>query len=267
MPLPALIATDLDGTLLRRDGTVSARTLAALRRARDRGAEIVVVTARPPRYVDALADATGLTGLAVCSNGAIVYDLRTRTVRDSRVLAPEVARRVAGELDAVLPGIAFAVESGHQVWCEPSFTLRFAADGGAEVELPGRDELWLRDAPIVKLLAWSARLDADTMHAAAAAAVPGLAEVTHSGGTGLLEISAPGVTKAGTLAALCAAAGIAPAQVLAFGDMPNDLTILRWAGASYAVANAHPAVLAAVAAHTAGNEEDGVAVVLEEIYG
>ncbi|MQY12545.1 Pyridoxal phosphate phosphatase YbhA [Streptomyces sp. RB5] len=267
MPLPALIATDLDGTLLRRDGSVSPRTLAALRRARAHGTRIVVVTARPPRYVDALAEATGLTGLAVCSNGALVYDLESRTVRDSRALAPPTARRVADALDTALPGIAFAVESGLRVWCEPAFAWRSSSDGGSEVVVPGRAQLWLREAPIVKLLAWSARLDVDVMHAAAAAAVPGLAEVTHSGGRGLLEISAPGVTKAGTLAALCEAAGIAPSGVLAFGDMPNDLTFLRWAGAAYAVANAHPAVLAAVPSHTAANEDDGVALVLERLYG
>ena len=63
--------------------------------------------------------------------------------------------------------------------------------------------------------------------------------MTHSGGTGLLEISAPGVTKAGTLAGLCEERGVDPAEVVAFGDMPNDLAVLAFAGAGYAMANAH----------------------------
>jgi hydroxymethylpyrimidine pyrophosphatase-like HAD family hydrolase len=131
--------------------------------------------------------------------------------------------------------------------------------------VPDLAGLW-RAAPIVKLLAWSADRHVDAMLAVACAAVGGAAEVTHSGGTGLLEVSAPGVTKAGTLADLCAVRGIDPADVLAFGDMPNDLTILGWAGTAYAMGNAHPAVLAAVERHAATNDADGVAEVLEARY-
>jgi hydroxymethylpyrimidine pyrophosphatase-like HAD family hydrolase len=82
----------------------------------------------------------------------------------------------------------------------------------------------------------------------------------------MIEISATGVTKASTLAALCEERGLGPNDVLAFGDMPNDLPLLAWAGQAYAVANAHPAVLEAVAMHTASVEDDGVAQVLERIF-
>ncbi|MGN6240353.1 MAG: HAD family hydrolase, partial [Cellulosimicrobium cellulans] len=57
--LPRVVATDLDGTLLRSDGTVSERTRAALRAAEDAGVEVVFVTARPPRWLDQLADVVG----------------------------------------------------------------------------------------------------------------------------------------------------------------------------------------------------------------
>ncbi|MEU4417689.1 HAD family hydrolase [Nocardia salmonicida] len=119
----------------------------------------------------------------------------------------------------------------------------------------------------MKLLAYSARHDADFLVAAAEESAAGAAQFTHSGGRGLLEISAPGVTKAGTLAELCAERGIAAADdVYAFGDMPNDLTILNWAGTGYAMGNAHARVRAAMARHTASNEEDGVAVVIEQLF-
>lgn len=87
------------------------------------------------------------------------------------------------------------------------------------------------------------------------------------GGRGLLEISASGVTKAGTLSVLCAGRGIDAAEVVAFGDMPNDLSVLEWAGAGYAMGNAHPSVPAAIATHTLSNEEDGVADVIERLFG
>ena len=63
---PRLIATDLDGTLLRSDGTVSARSVDALRAVADAGLETVLVTARPPRWIDDLAHVVGTRGVALC---------------------------------------------------------------------------------------------------------------------------------------------------------------------------------------------------------
>ncbi|WP_328951715.1 Cof-type HAD-IIB family hydrolase [Streptomyces sp. NBC_00184] len=261
-----MIASDLDGTLLRNDGTLSPRTLRALRTAEDAGTEIVIVTARPPRFVDRLADATGLVGTAVCSNGALVYDIAARTVVSSRVLPLTTAQRVATALAAAVPEVGFALETGNQVLYEPAYRLRMSEDVGAELPVPTLADLWLTEAPVTKLLVWSDRLDADTLLAAARPGAGDEVQLTHSGGRGLLEISAPGVTKAGTLEVLCAARGIDATEVIAFGDMPNDLTVLTWAGTGYAMANAHPAVLAAVATHTATNEEDGVADVIERLF-
>ncbi|MEU0833038.1 Cof-type HAD-IIB family hydrolase [Streptomyces sp. NPDC005969] len=265
-----MIASDLDGTLLRGDGTLSPRTLRALRTAESAGAEVVLVTARPPRFVDRLADATGLAGTAVCSNGALVYDIATRTVVSSRALSVAVARRVATAVAAAVPEVGFALETGSQVLYEPAYRLRLSEDIDAELPVPSLADLWLTDVPVTKLLAWSARLDADTLLAAAcegAGAAGREVQFTHSGGRGLLEISASGVTKAGTLAELCAGRGIDAREVIAFGDMPNDLTVLAWAGTGYAMGNAHPAVLAAVPTHTVSNEEDGVAHILEGLFG
>jgi hydroxymethylpyrimidine pyrophosphatase-like HAD family hydrolase len=78
-----------------------------------------------------------------------------------------------------------------------------------------------------------------------------------------VEIAAAGVSKAAALAELCEELGVMPAEVVAFGDYPNDLPMLEWAGHAVAVANAHPEVLAAVTEVTASNDDDGVAVVLD----
>lgn len=267
MTQPRLIATDLDGTLLRNDGSLSERTRKALDLATAGGVEVVLVTARPPRYVDALVAAHEVTGTAVCSNGALVYDIASRTVLKSLSLEIACARAAADALTAEVPGIGFAIETGHQVLFAPGYGLRLPEDAGAEFPVERVEDLWQGKADIVKLLAWSAQHDVDAMLAVAERAAGALAQITHSGGRGLLEISAPGVTKAGTLAELCAARGIGAADVVAFGDMPNDLSILNWAGRSYAVADAHPTVLDAVPRHTRSNEDDGVAVVLEELFG
>ncbi|WP_439658121.1 HAD family hydrolase [Lentzea sp. HUAS TT2] len=256
-----LIATDLDGTLLRDDRTLSRRTLAALRAATESGAQVVFVTARPPRFVDTLP--AGLVGTAICSNGAIVYDLGERAVISTRTLDVAVAREVAATLRAAVPSAGFGVETGHRLRYEPSYLLRMPEDAAAEHPVETMDELWA--TPFVKLLAYSTHHSADFMVAAAESVSAGLAQFTHSGGRGLLEVSARGVSKAGTLAALCAEWGVAAHDVVAFGDMPNDLTILRWAGTGYAMANAHQDVLTAADRLTLSNEEDGVAVALEHL--
>ncbi|MCF2531635.1 HAD family hydrolase [Yinghuangia soli] len=267
-----LVATDLDGTLLRSDGGLSPRTLRALRLAAEAGADVVLVTARPPRYVDALARRYGLTGTAVCSNGAQIYDMADGRVLSSSPLEVTAAREAAALLGRHVPGVGFAVETGLHVVFTPGFELRFSSDGGtAEFGVGGLEELWSAATPIVKLLAWSGTWTADAMLAAVAAATAAgsgsALQVTHSGGRGLLEISASEVSKGAVLAGLCQARGIDAADVLAFGDMPNDLGILGWAGSGWAMANAHPEVLAAVPRHTASNNEDGVAAVLERHFG
>src|SRR5690606_2490626 len=106
---------------------------------------------------------------------------------------------------------------------------------------------------------------ADELLVLARSAVNGAAEVTHSGGASLIEVSAAGVSKVSALASLCASLGVRADEVVAFGDMPNDLDMLTWSGLGYAVANAHPDVLARAAARTGSNEDDGVAAALDAL--
>ncbi|MDI5964357.1 HAD family hydrolase [Streptantibioticus silvisoli] len=266
MRTPRLIATDLDGTVLLRDGTLSPRTLRALRAAAAAGTGTVVVSARPTRSVRRVAAVNGLTGTAICGNGAVVCDLGSGATLLSRPLDTAVARDVAQALADAVPGVAFAVETGEQLLCTPRFTMRFEEPSTIEVDVSGPQELWACREPVLKLLAWSPTLDADTLLAAADRAAAGRVQCTHSGGRGLVEITAAGVTKASTLAAWCASRGITAEEVVAFGDMPNDLPMLAWAGAGWAMGNAHPAVLAAVPRHTLSIGEDGVAAVLERLF-
>ena len=89
--------------------------------------------------------------------------------------------------------------------------------------------------------------------------------VSFSGVGGLAEINAAGVTKAAVLADWCAERAIGAEDVWAFGDMPNDLPMLAWAGTSYAMSNAHPDVIATATHRARSNDEDGVAEVLEQL--
>ena len=257
-----LVATDLDGTLLRADGTLSGRTRGALARARAAGVVLVVVTARPPRFLRRLASEEGLTGLAVCCNGALVYDLDRQCIVRHAPLAGDVVSRLIVALRASVPGICFAFELGERYGWEPTY----AALDGALVDPGGLtgDALALCASPVTKLIVRHPALTAEDLLPRVRDLVGETAYATHSGAP-FVEVAAGAVQKARAVEALCAELGVRPAEVVAFGDMPNDLPLLRWAGWGVAVANAHPEVLAAADEVTVSNEADGVAVVLERL--
>ena len=258
-----LIATDLDGTLLRSDGqSVSPRTQRALRDAREAGITVVLVSARGPVGVGAVAEAAGCDGLAICSNGALVLDLATREVVRHRPLASDVAARIVRTLRQRLPEVCFATETEGVFALEPPF------EGAWEWRPPAGtrydDALALVAAPVTKLIARdTTRTVADLAAAARDAAGDGAAVAVS--GEWVVEISAAGVNKAAALEALADELGIAAAEVVAFGDYPNDLPMLEWAGRSIAPANAHPDVLARVDQVTAANDDDGVARTIEKL--
>ena len=89
-----LVASDLDGTLLRSDGSVSERTLAALGRPIETGIRFVLVSARSPGWLALEAARLGLDGIGICANGAVVYDYEAERVLIHRPLEPATAREI-----------------------------------------------------------------------------------------------------------------------------------------------------------------------------
>jgi Cof subfamily protein (haloacid dehalogenase superfamily) len=260
---PRLVATDLDGTLLRTDETASPRTIEAIAQVLDAGIPFVICTARPARWMRPLAPIVGGRGTAICANGGVIWDIGGETVSAEFPIPCEVAQEVVARLRPVLPRAAWAVERPTAFAHEPAYRSRWPVPDDTVVDAI---EALLAVAP-VKLMLRAPDVTADELVTIAHAAVGELVEVTHSStADALLEMSAGGVSKGSTLAILCDSLGIAPAEVLAFGDMPNDLPMLRWAGRSVAVSNAHPDVLAVAAEVTVSCDDDGVAQVLERLF-
>jgi Cof subfamily protein (haloacid dehalogenase superfamily) len=259
---PRLIATDLDGTLLRNDHSVSPRTIAALAAAEAAGIEVFFVTGRPARWMGVVADHLAGHGMAIVANGAAVYDLRAHRLIEAFPLPEDDALAVAHALRAALPGTSFAVERAGTFRHEPGYATIEPGEPPAPVDVLLAED---RDQPLLKLLAKHPSIDPDEFLALARTVASGHGEITRSSDFALLEVSGAGVSKATTLARCCVERGVAAAEVVAFGDMPNDLAMLGWAGTSYAVANAHPDVLAATTHRTVANEDDGVARVIERI--
>lgn len=270
-PLPAvtrLIATDLDGTLLRDDKTLSDRTVAALAAAEAAGIEVFFVTGRPARWMDVVSAHVQGHGMAICANGAAVADLHD----DGRLievhpLERPVALEVVRILREAAPGVSFAVELTTGIHYEPAYPP-FHMDPGATVAVAEKllhEEAPGAGKPVLKVLAHHPELTPDDFLLLAREAAGDRASFTRSSPTALLEVSGLGVSKANTLAACCAERGISADEVVAFGDMPNDVEMLGWAGASFAMGNAHPAARAAATGVTLTNNEDGVAAVIERI--
>ncbi|WP_340644084.1 HAD family hydrolase [Phenylobacterium sp.] len=261
-----LIATDLDGTLLRRDGSISTRTRTALANAREAGIAVAFVTARPPRDVHHIADDLGITGLAVCSNGALIYDLAESRVMRAEPLPTAIALELIGELRNSDPHFSFATEHGHKVGREDAFpTAMF--EGFVHHHEPRVDLVHsLCDEDLIKILVHHPVHEIDHLHALIRSLAGDRVAVTHSGAP-FVEFGALGVSKASGLLHLGADLGIEAHEIIAFGDMPNDIPMLTVAGRGVAVANAHPHVLSAADETTAANEDDGVARVIETLLG
>jgi HAD superfamily hydrolase (TIGR01484 family) len=265
-----MVACDLDGTIVRGDGTVSARTLAAFDRCAAAGVDVVFVTGRPPRWMVPIAEATGHRGLAVCGNGAVVLDLTTFRVVRATALGEDVVLTVAERLRRDLPGAAFALETLDGYRREPGFMPRHAVALDAPT---GPLEELLKDSPmVIKLLCrqdgggGTDSRETDRMLEVARTALAGLAEPVHSNPEGgLLEIAALGVSKASALERLAAERGITADEVVAFGDMPNDVPMLRWAGRGFAMGGGHPEAVAAAGRVAPPIGDDGVAQVVERL--
>ena len=225
------------------------------------------MTGRPIHTLRHAAKVARVSGLAICSNGAILYDLGGDEIVRHETLSAEAARRFVVTLREALPGVLFAFVRGAEFACEADYLIIAEPEhhaSGFLVSPTLGDALVLCEHEPTKLIARHPDLSADELLALVRAlSLDGL-EVTHSGAP-FVEVAAPGITKARALAGLCADVGIDPGEVVAFGDAPNDLPMLRWAGHGVAVANAHPSVCAEADEIAPSNDDDGVAIVLERL--
>ena len=261
-----LVASDLDGTIVGPDNRISDRTVNAFRKCMDAGIEVVFVTGRPPRWLTPLREQIGHTGTVICSNGAILYDLEAGEVTWSQPLDLDGMFQAAGIIRSLYPAVRFAAETVEGFHLEPGFLESDGTDLlGAVAPAPLTVSL-SKDSRVVKFLARVDGVHPDEFLGTVQPAVEHLVSTTHSApAVPLLEMSASGLDKVVTLAKYARSLGIQPAEVVAFGDMPNDLRMLGWAGRGFAMASGHPQVLAAASEVAPPFAEDGVAQVLEDL--
>ncbi|GGK09205.1 hydrolase [Pilimelia anulata] len=264
--LPKLVATDLDGTLVRSDDTVSAYTHAVLDRVRAAGIPIVGATGRGPRLAELTRNDIRAADYLVMAGGGWVVDQSDPagpvSLSEHRIPAGVLSAFILDLEEAVGP-LTFMVEAledpGASLWGDYDPAWRYPE----RFEARPRHECVAGD--VIKAFARHPERHVDDLLAVARRVAGDRATVTQAG-LGFIEITPAGVDKATGLALITEVLGLGPEDVLVFGDQPIDLPMFDWARwGRVAVANAHDAVRAAADHIAPSNDADGVARYLDEL--
>ena len=264
-----VVATDLDGTLLRSDRTISARTADAMAGADAAGIRVVWASARARHSIDDLAASCGFRGTAIGANGAVVLDLAdgTPNIVATRSVPAETVASVKTFVRSLVPGVAFATVGATRFVAEAGYAeLCVFADHHRQPHEMELSDLGLSIdvEPTVKIVARHRDTTSEDLYDLVAAAGLNGVELTHSGAP-YIEMSASGVSKASALQELCEQWGVSPDSVAAVGDARNDLPMLAWAGTALCPSNAAAPVRAVVDRVLGSNDDDAVARYLEEL--
>jgi len=255
--LPAMIALDLDGTLLRGDFSISPRTLQTLKNCVARGLKVIIATARPPRTISAMLPAGFPEGPWICYSGAEIYARGARIMQNA--LAPARAKEIIKVIESCAPEAAISIEMDDRLFINRPLN-------GPWIHTVVADLVAVIDKPVAKVL-----FDTSDFNDSASlrAHLPGDCKIIafNEGPVHLAEIVANEVSKVAALKLLVARAGHTMKDVIAFGDSDGDAEMLAQCGLGVAMGNASEAVKAAADWITASNDEDGVAVALEKLLG
>ena len=288
-----LVAIDLDGTLLRSDGSICAPSAEAILEATGNGVRVVLATGRAPRKVQPIAKALGLDTLQICHNGALIHDPLKDEPFTHDTMPGQLARQVVEVARRVAPSVAVGVEVLNRCFTDTARQRKqqrrtvSVADRAAAVNEQGpHPEAGLSDTPVgIGSIRASGMDDA----------VGALAEVLDQPVTKVMMIGSPAVlggiqmalqeqlsdqvgfafselkllqvvrgdvNKATALAKVAAHYGVSPRGVMAIGDAPNDVEMLRWTGLGVAVGNAWDEVRQAAHFVVSTNNDAGVAEAL-----
>lgn len=265
-----LIASDLDGTLIGHDFKFRPRTLAALKSAQDAGVQVVLVTGRPHRWLEAVVEQMdGYNSYAICSNGAVIFHLGRGEVVATHTMVGRDVHRVHELLEKEFPQARFTAETLDTAYMQNGEDIPVHPGGpleNIEIVHGSLRRVLPADAQVVKYLLFSAGYAPDDLLARVRSLVGQRVSVTHAvPDSPLIEMSLRGMNKGSVLADFARERGILPEEVAAFGDMPNDTEMLQWAGRGYAMASGAPALIEAVGRMCPAFDEDGVAQTIERI--
>jgi len=247
-----LLALDLDDTLLRSDGTISERTLNALVAWSNSGNAIVIATGRPTRSIGHVLPELLQSVPWISYNGAYVF-VNGHCIYEN-LIAPAATHSIIGLVAETLPECAVGLEIDNTLF------LNRTINRTSPYEVV--DLLTVAHQPAAKILFFHQEF---TAMEGIIRLLPGGTRAMVSEKYNLVQILADNADKTHALRYLVTHLGMEMADVIAIGDDINDVDMIRDAGLGIAVANAVPAVIAVAKRITLSNDEEGVAVIIEEL--
>jgi Cof subfamily protein (haloacid dehalogenase superfamily) len=257
-----VVATDLDHTLIWREGALRPRTLAALEHARDAGLHVIVVTGRMVQSLERVVPLTLLREPVICYQGAVVVDADGTWLRHVPLevdLAKEAIAAV--EAEGYIPNVY--IDDELYVSQETSAAEAYAAFQRLVVHTVGDMQSWLERRP-TKVVCVGDPDALDELEVELKERFAGRLSISKSLPY-FLELTALGITKGAGMDFLSERMGFTPARTVAIGDGENDVELVAWAGYGVAVANAHERVKAVADWICPPAAEEGVALVLEAL--
>lgn len=259
-----LIAIDLDGTTLTNNKTILSRTKKALQKARELGHEVLIATGRPPRSSLNYHRELELTTPLINFNGALIYDPAVSGFDIHFPMEHQVALSIVEECKKHdVENVMVEIKDRYYVQRVDEF-IHFLGDGTLPAGV-GPIESYLLEHP-TSILIRAPKEQINPLRNALNRDYQGL--VAHrywSAPYHVVEVVKAGVSKATGLRIVSEKLGFQAEDVIAFGDEENDLEMIRWAGLGVAMGNANP-LLKEVADHIADtNENNGIALVLEQL--
>ncbi len=258
-----LLLTDLDGTLLRNDKSVSVENLDAIEYFKQEGGTFTVVSGRAPVGMEKVMERLGLTTPVGCFNGGGIYDPVKKTVSDA-ITIPPAALALADYAGRAFPKVGIEIFTTDHVWfCKTNrYTEKHRTDEYLPLITCTLSEI---KAPITKIL-----FAADTAEigalAEALSAHPDAKDYTLvQSDPNYYEILPRGISKAISVQGLSRLMGFDTAHMITVGDNDNDVAMLKMTEYSYAVANGTPAAKAAAKRVTVSNEEHALAAVIRDL--
>lgn len=262
-----LIAVDMDGTLLRPDGSIPDTLWPLLGRLRERGIAFAPASGRQLATLQRMFAGVDADLDYIAENGA--YVVRGDTEVSSDALDAAV---VASVIDRLRARVAAGALHAALVVCgkRSAYIEDASADFVVEVEkyyarLERVPDLRAVEDQVLKLAIYD--FDGGEAHSAPAFADLAATHQVVVSGPNWVDIMNSTVDKGVALRALQRSLGVTPAQTAAFGDYRNDIELLQAAEWSYAMADAHPDVVAVARHRAPSNADAGVVTVIEDLLG
>ncbi|NGP44974.1 HAD family phosphatase [Bacillaceae bacterium SIJ1] len=231
-----LVALDLDGTLLTDDKEITTETKRQIQHVHEQGVHVIFATGRGFQTAEKYWKELGLTGPMVLVNGGEIWEGAGNLHERHFIAQKDLQKLYELAVDADVWFWGYSVESvtGRDEWTADMLERGWMKFGISSKDLTVHKEIW------DEVSQWPS------------------VEITQSTPFNM-EVTKKGVTKAAGVQRVCELLGIEMSEVMAVGDSPNDLSLMKQAGLSVAMDNAVDEIKAVAHVVTATNEEDGVA--------